>query len=294
VSLVSGVGPRTGLGWGRLLVTASAVAWSTAGYFTTLIPLDNWSLLFWRGWFGAAGLFIFMTLLRGPAALAEFRRLGVAGWRFAAISAAGMLCFSTALTRTSVAHVAVIYGTAPFLAAGLGWLVLRERPGGCALLAALVALLGVVVMVGSGVAGGDLVGDFLAFGMTLALALMMIVAKRHPDIPFLAAACLSAILSALVAAPFMGPLPGGDIIWLQLALFGLVNSALGLALFMLGARLLPPIETALIGALDAPLAPVWVWLAFGIVPDGATLFGGLLVFGAVMAHLLAERAPKAV
>ena len=116
--MIQGAGP----GWGRTLVTASAIAWSTAGYFTTLIPLDNWTLLFWRGWFGALGIFAFMVAIRGAATLKDLWRLGAPGWLFAIVSAIGMVCFITALTRTSVAHVAIIYGLAPFLAAGLGWL----------------------------------------------------------------------------------------------------------------------------------------------------------------------------
>jgi drug/metabolite transporter (DMT)-like permease len=72
---------------------------------------------------------------------------------------------------------------------------------------------------------------------------------------------------------------------LELALFGLVNSAVGIALFTLGARLIPAVETALIGALDAPLAPVWVWLAFSEIPGRNTTLGGILVFAAVLANI---------
>jgi len=43
-------------GLGILLTTASAIAYSTAGFFTRLIHLDVWTVLFWRGIF--AGLFI--------------------------------------------------------------------------------------------------------------------------------------------------------------------------------------------------------------------------------------------
>jgi len=43
---------------------------------------------------------------------------------------------------------------------------------------------------------------------------------------------------------------------------GITNSAL----LLLGARYLPAIETALIPALDAPLAPLWVWLFFAESP----------------------------
>jgi drug/metabolite transporter (DMT)-like permease len=64
-----------------------------------------------------------------------------------------------------------------------------------------------------------------------------------------------------------------------------VNSAIGIALFTLGARLIPAIETGLIGALDAPLAPLWVWLAFSEIPGRNTILGGILVFGAVLAHV---------
>lgn len=282
---------RSGYQLGLLLVTASAVAWSTAGFFTTLIALDNWSLLFWRGWFGALGVFAFMLISTGRRTFAEFRSLGGPGWLFAAVSALGMVCFITALTQTSVAHVAVTYGTAPFLAAALGWLILGHVPAGRVLGAAFLALIGVGVMVlpGTDAAGADLLGDLLALGMTMAMALMMTIAKRHPGIPMLAAATLSALLSALAAWPFLGPVAYDGEIWIQLVLFGVVNSALGLALFILGARLLPPVETALIGALDAPLAPIWVWLAFGIAPDTYTIVGGLLVFGAVGLHIMAQR-----
>lgn len=275
---------------GLVLTTLSAIAWSTAGFFTTLIPLDNWSLLVWRGLFGAGGILVVMAFMRRGRLRADFRALGLPGWLLAITSGAGMVCFITALTRTSVAHVAVIYGTAPFIVAGLGWWILRERPARPALAAALAALAGVSVMVLPGMTdSAGLLGDLLALGMTVAVALMMIVAKRFPGIPMLAAAALSALLSALVAVPFLEPVSYPPLVWMELAAFGLVNSALGLALFILGSRLLPAIETALIGALDAPLAPIWVWLAFGIFPDDDTLLGGLIVFAAVAAHILGQR-----
>jgi drug/metabolite transporter (DMT)-like permease len=75
-----------------------------------------------------------------------------------------------------------------------------------------------------------------------------------------------------------------------LALFGIVNFAIGLPLFTYGARLLPAIETALIGAVDAPLAPLWVWLAFNETPSVSTVIGGTIVFVAVTSHLVVREA----
>jgi drug/metabolite transporter (DMT)-like permease len=269
---------------GLILVTGSAVAWSTAGFFTRLIPLDIWTILAWRGLFGALGLAVVIVALRRVDTLRGMLRMGWPGWLFAAISAVGMVLFITSLRYTTVAHVAVIYATVPFIAAALGWLVLRERPTAGAIVASLAALCGVAAMVGLGAEGG-LFGDLLAFGMTLSMAVMMIIARRFRDIPVMPAACLSAVISGLACWPLGEPLAVSGYDLLLLALFGIVNSALGLALFTLGARLLPAIETALIGALDAPLAPLWVWLAFGETPSASTLIGGSIVFVAVAVHM---------
>ena len=270
---------------GLILVAGSAIAWSTAGYFTRLIPLDNWTLLFWRGIFAAIGIFLFMLAKDGRGAWRQFGQLRGPGWLFALISGGSMIVYITSLTLTTVAHVAIIYCVVPFVAAGLAFLTMGERPSPVAIGASLMALVGVAVMVGMSGGEGSLVGDLLALVMTLGMAVIMVISRRHRDIPILAAACLSAILSAAACWPLaLHALPPPDML-LQLALFGLVNSAIGIALFTLGARLIPAIETGLIGALDAPLAPLWVWLAFSEIPGRNTILGGILVFGAVLAHV---------
>jgi drug/metabolite transporter (DMT)-like permease len=269
---------------GLALVIVSTIAWSTAGLFTRLAPLDPWTLLAWRGVFGAAGIAVaFFALERQP-----WRALRKMGWphlAFAVVGAISMMFYISSLRYTTVAHVAVIYAAAPFVAAAFGWAALGERPSRSAMLASLAALAGIATMVGFGAEGGAL-GDALAVAMTVSFAAIVVITRRFPGVATLPTAFLSAFLSGLACWPFGAPLTltGHDLV--VMALFGLVNSALGLTLFMLGARYLPAIETALIGALDAPLAPLWVWLAFGETPSGATLAGALIVFAAVAGHIL--------
>ncbi|MGJ8618067.1 MAG: DMT family transporter [Sulfitobacter sp.] len=279
---------------GLLLVTASALAWSTAGLFTRIIEVDTGTMLVWRGVFGALGILAIALVMQGRQALRDFARMGVPGWVFAIISALGMLCFISSLRLTTVAHVSFIYATVPLVAAALAWLVIGERPGRSALVASVASLLGVGIIVGLGVEG-NLFGDLLAFGMTLSLAVMMVISRRYRGIPTMPAACLSAILSGLMAVPFADGLAVSLPDLGLLAAFGLVNSAIGLALFTLGARLLPAIETALIGAVETPLAPAWVWIFFAEVPSGATMIGGAIVLAAVLLHILNQnRRPKGV
>ncbi len=59
-----------------------------------------------------------------------------------------------------------------------------------------------------------------------------------------------------------------------------------LALFVFGARRVTPVETALMGALEVPITPLWVWLVFDEAPTAPTLAGGALVLVAVLGHIL--------
>jgi drug/metabolite transporter (DMT)-like permease len=72
-------------------------------------------------------------------------------------------------------------------------------------------------------------------------------------------------------------------------MFGFFQVALGLTLYMLGSRLLPSGQAALIATLETPLMPFWVWLAFQEMPSSRALVGGALVMGAVIADIIGDR-----
>ena len=86
-----------------------------------------------------------------------------------------------------------------------------------------------------------------------------------------AAAAISNFLGSVVSIPFAHGITGvtGFDLFI-LAMFGFFQVALGLTLFLLGSRLLPSGQAALISTLETPLMPFWIWLAFA---GGARLRG---------------------
>jgi hypothetical protein len=60
-------------------------------------------------------------------------------------------------------------------------------------------------MTGGAAADGHLFGDIFAFGMTLCMAIMMLIIHQHHETPMLPAACLSALLCPLLMWPFAAP-----------------------------------------------------------------------------------------
>jgi drug/metabolite transporter (DMT)-like permease len=281
---------RTGIA----LVIAAAVAWSTAPFFTKLLPLDSWTILFWRGLFGGAVISVILVITQGLAGLRDFTGMGKSGWLVASLSMLGMITFIPALQLTSVSNVAIIIATGPFVAAAIAWIWLRETPRLRTLLAMLVALYGVVIIVGGAGGNSDIIGIALACFMTLVISAMTVVVRRHKGTPMVAAAALSNLLGSVVSLPFAHGITGVTTTELvTLAMFGFFQVGLGLSLFVLGSRFLPSGQATLIGTLETPLMPFWVWLAFQELPTSRVLIGGALVMGAVVTDIAGEaRAQK--
>jgi drug/metabolite transporter (DMT)-like permease len=272
---------------GLLVVGIAVISWSSAGLFMRILSIDIPGVLFWRGIFGAVGLCIVVGFLPITGGLQAFRTLGRPGWAYAIITAVSMVFFVSALRHTSVAHVAIITAIVPFMAAYLGWLVLKEFPSSAAIVASAVALIGVVIMVGLQ-QDGHWTGDLLAICMTLGMAFMILISRRHPDIPALQATALASLLSGIFVIPWVTFEGLNSFEFGTLFAFSIVNQVIGFGLFALGARWLPPTQTALITALEAPLAPLWVWLVIAEIPGLATIVGGGLVLLAVVGHIVWE------
>jgi drug/metabolite transporter (DMT)-like permease len=274
---------------GIALVVAAAVAWSTAPFFTRLLPFDSWTILFWRGLFGAAMISAILVLLQGRACLRDFTRMDRTGWLVASLSTLGMVCFIPSLQLTSVSNVAIIIATGPFVTAALGWVWLKEVPRLRTTLASIVALVGIAIIVGGAQLGSDILGLALACIMTVAIAAMTVIVRQHRNTSMVAAAALSNILGSVVSIPFaqgIATVSAHDVF--IFAMFGFCQVAMGLSLYMLGSRLLPSSQAALIATLETPLMPFWIWVAFAEVPTLRVLVGGALVMGAVIADIIGD------
>jgi drug/metabolite transporter (DMT)-like permease len=276
---------------GVSLVAGAAVAWSTAGYFARLVTVPLWPLLIWRNIFGGLFMLGYVASTERRGTLAAFRGLGRVGWFAALVNGASMVCYLSALRHTSVANVVVIYASAPFVAAAIAFAVYRDRATRRTLLTGVVALIGVAITVGGTPSTTGLLGDLFAVGMTLGVAIFTIIARRHRDRSMTAVSAASAWVGVLIALPFTGSLAVSRLELFQLALFGVTSFGLGLILYAKGARHLHASRSALISALDTPLAPLWVWLAFGEVPTIASVVGGGLVLTAVVTNIVTERSP---
>lgn len=284
--------------YGVLLITASTLMWSSAGFFVRALDLDLWTMVAWRSLFACLSLLPLAFMLRGPKLFRLRQSVGLGGLVAIPVMAVAMFSYVAALKLTSVANVMVVYATVPFLAAGLAFLLLRERPGLRALCAAGVAFLGVMIMAGSATATADLTGNGFALLMTIGFAASVVIARRWTSYDatlvtglasgLCALACFAVALATLPALP-VPTLPQFGILFL----FSLATQSLSYLFFLLGSRHVPSSEAGLIALLDVVLGPLWVWLVFAETPGTPALIGGTLVLLAVVGYLTLPRFRRA-
>jgi drug/metabolite transporter (DMT)-like permease len=259
----------------------AAVAWSTAGILQRQLHVNAATQVAGRGVFGFATLACYAAYAQ-PGTLASVTRRG-------ALLAAGSMAvansaFIVALNYTSVAHVLVLQSIAPLVAAGLGVVVLGERLSWRTACAMVVALGGVIVMVGAP-GGGPVFGDGLALLTGVAFALVIVVARRYRGVSMAPAMALSQLLVVIVFAPFaqLSHVSWADLGWL--ALLGCGQIGLGAIFFISAARFIPSSEMAMIFLLEVVLGPLWTWIALSETPNIATLAGGAAIILAVGAQV---------
>jgi drug/metabolite transporter (DMT)-like permease len=269
---------------GVIFVTAGAITWSSAGFFTRLIDLDYPTMIAGRGIFGAIGMLAIIIMLAPRTWTRQFRSMNRWDGLFILNYIFGTICYVSSLGQTSIAHNAVIFATLPFIAALFAWMFLRTLPSREAVFSSIVAMVGVFVMVGFS-SDGALFGDVLSFLGTASMAASMIIVRRYPDVNIPAGSTIASFVSGVIVLPFAELAMVTPTHLVYLVLFGLLNASAGLTLYSMGSKRLPPVETALISLIDTPLSPFWVWLAFNETMGPQTMIGGLIVLSAVILHI---------
>ncbi len=267
---------------GVALLIASAVTFSTTGIFAKGVEAAAWAVIFWRGVF-AATVTTMWAAKRGVLGR-EFLGMGWFGLAVGVIGAVGTAALIPAFKLTTVANVALIYASAPFLAAFLAWLTIGERVSKRTALGAAGSLAGVGIIVAGSLGSVNLTGDGLALIMTLVMATIMVIYRARPDTPSAGPSVLQSLFLIPLALVFGAPFQVHPVEITILAVFGIMHAIASVTLAE-GAKRVPSGQTALLGALETPLAPVLAFLILSETPSAATLIGGAVVLTAVLASI---------
>lgn len=281
---------RTTMGVGLSLL--AGVCLSTGGIALRLVESANgFQILFYRALTFLTLMLVFILLTYRSRTLSAIRDIGRAGVLVAFMLGLGAIFYVLAILHTTVANTVVILSTSPLLTAALGWLVLGLKAGKDTLVAATLAVLGVMLMVVDGLTSGGLWGMLIAFAAAGCFAVMLVTLQRVRGRDMLPATGLSGLVTLTIA--WLGAAS------LQISLhdaaigmfLGSFQFGLGFVLITFATRYIDGPLVALLTLSEVILAPIWVWLGIGETPAPLALLGATIVLVAVTTQAIRALRP---
>ena len=243
--------------------------------------------------------FTLATLVLLPLALRHRRELARAarwGSLLAVFLAGGFALQVLGLARIGAARSAFLTAFYALFTPPLEWLVTGRRPPARVFAGTAIALAGIGVMTGAGLATPSLAGDLLTLACALVFAGQMVALHRaldhHPPLPLaIVQIAGTALLSALLV-PLAGPVrfqPGPAVV-LEIAFLGIVATALLLGLQAWGQERTTPSRAGLLFSLEPVFAAAFAWLA-GEAMTPREIAGATLVLAGILWAIRPGREP---
>lgn len=254
-------------------------------FFRATDDVDAWQYLAFRG-AGAVAVVGPLLLWQNRADVGAIRRR--LPWQHAAAGAVLgtlMISFIVALSRADAAFVLLFQALAPITAAIFSWLLLRERFERDAAAAAVAALVGVTIMVASGLDAGVgwavLIVAYIPLGLGVYSSLIRAGAEGDPLVPVLIAGSITTAAGVVVSLATDGlAVSGRDLVIGLLA--GALLIGVPLPFFNYAQKAVPAPDATLLLMSEIVLGPIWPWLVYDETPTGATLVGGAIILVAVV------------
>jgi drug/metabolite transporter (DMT)-like permease len=270
---------------GSVMLAGSGVIFSfTAICYRAVDHATDWQFMTFRGGSTALAMLI-LVAIRRRARPVDFGAVTARTVLASLALAVTSMLYILALGRTSAATTLFLLGAAPIFAAVFGWLLLRERVRRPTLIAIGLTLVGISVMVGTGLDAGSGVGVLLAALIPILVGLYNVLLRGEGDVDPVVPALVAGSCLALGSAAIALADTGLGVSWRDAGLATLTGGValgIGLPLFNLGHRSVAAAKVSLLLMTEVVLAPLWVWIWPGETPRLGTLVGGAIVLGSVV------------
>jgi drug/metabolite transporter (DMT)-like permease len=230
-------------GTGVICVLAAGILWSLMGLMLRQIDdASVWAILFWRSLGTIPVLLAYIAWTSHGRPVAALRGVGMAGL----VGGMGLVFASAgaifAIQTTTIANAVFLFSASPFVAAILGWLLLREPVRPTTWGAIGLAVIGLFIMVREGLNIGALEGNIAALLSAAGFGAFSVALRwgRLSDMtPAVVWGAILSVITAAVVLTLTGQpiLVSGHDIGVSLAI-GAVLVAAGMALYTLGSRVI--------------------------------------------------------
>ncbi len=245
-----------------------------------------WQILFWRSFFFIIVVSFFLIFSYKKNVLKAFRNSGLPGLFGGLILSSGFCGYVFAMYNTTVANVNFIIQTQTLFLAIFGYFFLKEKISKITLISIILAISGIILMVGSSLSPGQIQGNLAAFIMPISFAILILIIRKYPNVDMVPLQLIAGVFAMLIGYLMSGKIniSSHDIFLGFLA--GFFQLGFGFIFITIGARSTPSAAVGIIMLTEAVLGPFWAWLFVNENPPFIVLIGGCIVILAVLTQFL--------
>ena len=268
---------------GPLLIFFGALSLSFGGLIVKSFEgATLWQILFWRSLFFSLTVLTFLIITYKSKVLKSFYDSGLPGFIGGLILSIGFCGYVFAMYNTTVANTNFIISLQILFLAIFGFFFLKEKINLITLISIILAMSGVLLMVGNSLSPGELSGNLAAFTMPITFAVLIMIVRKFPSVDMVPAqfvAGVSSCLIGLLLSPTIMISPH-DIFLGFLA--GFFQIGFGFIFITIGARTTPSAMVGIIMLSESVLGPIWAFLFVSEIPSLYGLIGGAIILFAVL------------
>ncbi len=245
-----------------------------------------WQILFWRSIFFSLVVGIFLLITHKKNFIKSFYNSGIPGLLGGIVLSIGYFSYVFAMYNTTVANTNFIIQTQVIFLAIFGYVFLKEKISKLTLTSIILAVAGIILMIGNNLSPGQLEGNIVAFIMPISFATLILIIRKYPNTDMIPLQFIAGLGALVIGYLFSSKIiiSAHDIFLGFLA--GSLQVGLGFIFITIGARSTPSALVGIIMLTEAVLGPLWAWLFANENPPLVVLIGGMIIIFAVLLQFI--------
>ena len=268
---------------GPLLIFLGALSLSFGGLIVKSFEgATLWQILFWRSLFFSLTVLAFLIISYKSHTIKSFYDSGLPGFFGGIILSFGFCGYVFAMYNTTVANTNFIISLQILFLTIFGYFFLKEKISKITLTSIILAMVGVLLMVGNSLSPGELSGNLAAFTMPVTFAVLIMIIRKYPLVDMVPAQFIAGLSSCLIGYLLSSKImiSPHDIFLGFLA--GFFQVGFGFIFITIGARTTPSAMVGIIMLSESVLGPIWAFLFVSERPSIYGLIGGSIILFAVL------------
>ena len=267
---------------GPLLIFLGAFCLSFGGLIVKSFEGSTlWQILFWRQLFFVIVVLIFLTVNYKKEVVKKIYFTGLPGLIGGIILGIGFSSYVFAMYNTTVANTNFIIQTQTIFLAIFGYFFLKEKISVTTLLSIILAISGLLLMLGSTLSTGQMLGNIVAFIMPITFASLILIVRKYPNLDMIPLQLVAGSVALIIGFIFSNKILISPYDIFLAFLSGTFQLGLGFIFITIGARKTLSAMVGIIMLTEAILGPFWAWLFVNEDASFYTLMGGSIIIFAV-------------